>query len=84
MLSECGGYALNYNAELYNAVELRRLLEHESAVFHRRCDTEVVLPALMHWGDAALEPLQRDVGACVRRRRAAAGNDAWSIAQRVV
>jgi asparagine synthase (glutamine-hydrolysing) len=55
MLSECGGYALNYNGELYNAVELRRLLEHEGAVFHGRCDTEVVLRALMHWGDAALE-----------------------------
>ena len=24
MLSECGGYALNYNGELYHAVELRR------------------------------------------------------------
>ena len=55
MLSECGGDALNYNCELYNAVELRRLLEHEGAVFHSRCDTEVVLRALMHWGDAALE-----------------------------
>ena len=43
MLSECGGYALSYNGELYNAVELRRLLEHEGAVFHSRCDTEVVL-----------------------------------------
>lgn len=25
MLSERGGYALNYNGELYNAVELQRL-----------------------------------------------------------
>lgn len=36
MLSECGGYALNHYGELYNAVELRRLLEHEGAVFHSR------------------------------------------------
>lgn len=42
MLPECGGYALNYNGELYNAVELRRLLDH----MHSRSQTERVRPGM--------------------------------------
>jgi asparagine synthase (glutamine-hydrolysing) len=47
-----------YNGELFNFVELREELEREGAVFHTRCDTEVILQAYMHWGDASFARLR--------------------------
>jgi asparagine synthase (glutamine-hydrolysing) len=46
-----------YNGELYNAAELRGELQARGATFRSRCDTEVVLQALLAWGDAALDRL---------------------------
>jgi asparagine synthase (glutamine-hydrolysing) len=46
---------LSYNGELYNAPDLRRELEGRGTRFRSRSDTEVVLHALLVWGEEALE-----------------------------
>ena len=53
-----GRYTLVYNGEVYNYRALRENLRAEGYEFHTQCDTEVVLAALIHWGEAALERLQ--------------------------
>lgn len=53
-----GRYSLVYNGELYNYRALRELLRREGFHFQTHSDTEVVLSALIHWGDAALERFQ--------------------------
>ncbi|MFC2170416.1 asparagine synthase (glutamine-hydrolyzing) [Calditrichota bacterium] len=45
-----GRYAFVYNGELYNHVEIRKTLEGVGYKFRSRCDTEVVLMSLLHWG----------------------------------
>lgn len=53
-----GRYSLVYNGELYNYRALREMLRREGCSFHTHCDTEVVLAALVRWGEAALESFQ--------------------------
>ena len=53
-----GRYTLLYNGEIYNYRALRDSLRGEGYAFHTQCDTEVVLAALIHWGEAALDRLQ--------------------------
>jgi len=55
MLTPDGRYALVYNGEVYNFRELRRELEQRGVQFHSKGDTEVVLHALAHWGNRALD-----------------------------
>lgn len=55
MQSACGRYTLAYNGELYNFRELRRELEIAGHHFRSRTDTEVVLNALITWGQRALD-----------------------------
>jgi asparagine synthase (glutamine-hydrolysing) len=54
MATPDGRFVISYNGELYNFNELRMQLESLGHRFHSRSDTEVVLKALAHWGDAAL------------------------------
>ena len=49
--------ALVYNGELYNADDLRRVLESEGFRFRGHSDTEVVLRSYERWGIACLERL---------------------------
>lgn len=49
-----GRFALSYNGELYNYVELRQELVQRGVVFRTASDTEVMLTALVHWKDDAL------------------------------
>lgn len=51
MIGRDGRSILVYNGELYNHADLRAQLESLGAVFHSRCDTEVVLRAYEQWGD---------------------------------
>lgn len=53
MLDPTGRHVLVYNGEVYNHVELRRALR-ERWEFRTRSDAEVVLAALVVWGEAAL------------------------------
>ena len=54
---ETGRYALTYNGEIYNYLELRRELEAEGVRFRSESDTEVLLAAWIRWGEAALKRL---------------------------
>jgi asparagine synthase (glutamine-hydrolysing) len=54
-LSECGRYALVYNGEIYNYVELREELRSRGARFKTATDTEVLLEAYREWGADALD-----------------------------
>jgi asparagine synthase (glutamine-hydrolysing) len=49
-----GRYTLVFNGEVYNFRQIRGELEALGAAFVSDGDTEVVLEALIHWGEAAL------------------------------
>jgi asparagine synthase (glutamine-hydrolysing) len=53
-LSADGRYAVTFNGELYNYIELRKELEALGRRFASRTDTEVLLQAWEQWGEAAL------------------------------
>ena len=55
MLSEDSRWVLIYNGEVYNHLEIRKILETSGHVFKTRCDTEVVLHAVEEWGAGAVE-----------------------------
>lgn len=54
MHSVDGRHTIVYNGEIFNFLELRRELEAAGALFYSESDTEVVLQAWRHWGDAML------------------------------
>jgi len=54
MATASGSHVLVYNGEVYDFPELRRELEAEGASFRTKGDTEVVLAALVRWGERAL------------------------------
>jgi len=52
-------FCLVYNGEIYNFQELRSQMEKVGGVFHTKCDTEVLLNGILHFGlDAFLPQLQ--------------------------
>lgn len=58
MVSADGRYVIVYNGELYNFAALRDELVAAGREFRTRGDTEVLLQAYAHWGEAVLERLQ--------------------------
>ncbi len=58
MRDATGRYTLIYNGEVYNYRALREQLRREGCEFHTHCDTEVVLAALICWGECAMERFQ--------------------------
>ncbi len=54
MVDEAAGLALIYNGELYNFHSLKAELEAQGVAFSSRSDTEVLLRAWRHWGEACL------------------------------
>lgn len=54
MMSGDGRFVLAYNGELYNYQELRKELEGLGRTFQTQGDTEVLLQALIVWGEEAL------------------------------
>ncbi len=57
MLSPDGRYAIIFNGEIYNYLELQAELRALGVTFHSRGDTEVLLQACIHWGTQALNRL---------------------------
>ena len=55
MIDQPGDLVVVFNGEIYNFVELRAELEGYGLVFRTRGDTEVILAAYRHWGDAAFD-----------------------------
>jgi asparagine synthase (glutamine-hydrolysing) len=54
MKSECGRFVLVYNGEVYNFMEMRQELSRLGHRFSSKSDTEVVLKALIEWGEKAV------------------------------
>ena len=54
MFSQDKRYCLVYNGEIYNYKELRLELQRAGLTFHTETETEVVLQALVFWGQACL------------------------------
>src|SRR5579871_4235033 len=48
-------YTIVHNGELYNYLELRSLLQQKGYSFSSRTDTEVILAAYDHFGNACLQ-----------------------------
>jgi asparagine synthase (glutamine-hydrolysing) len=57
MVHASGRFALSFNGELYNFLELRKELEASGARFAGRSDTEVLLEAYARWGESCLDRL---------------------------
>jgi len=55
MLSHNREVAITYNGEVYNFPEIRSDLEKLGYTFVSNSDTEVILSAYQHWGDACVE-----------------------------
>ncbi|MBX7207072.1 MAG: asparagine synthase (glutamine-hydrolyzing) [Verrucomicrobiaceae bacterium] len=55
MVDASGSFAITYNGEIYNHLEIRRELEAQGVKFFSRTDTETVLQAYAMWGDACVE-----------------------------
>jgi len=55
MLSDDGQFAISYNGEVYNYLELRAELETMGCAFRSKTDTEVILNAYANWGPACLD-----------------------------
>ena len=48
-------FALVFNGEIYNFIELRQYLRAQGVVFHTESDTEVLLQGLIHYGTDFLQ-----------------------------
>ena len=59
MVTPDGRYAIVFNGEIYNYLELQVELKSLGYTFHSHSDTEVLLAAYAHWG---IEALNRLVG----------------------
>ena len=57
MFSADGRYAVTYNGEIYNYLELRQQLRAKGHTFKTESDTEVLLAAFVEWGTDCLPRL---------------------------
>lgn len=65
MVSERSGSVLTLNGEIYNAGNLRRILEGLGYAFRGGSDTEVALAAFDEWGRACVHRLQGMFAMCI-------------------
>jgi asparagine synthase (glutamine-hydrolysing) len=50
-------YVITFNGEIYNFPQLKTQLAEAGYLFRTSCDTEVLLAAYIHWGEACLAKL---------------------------
>ncbi len=55
MFSRDRSQVVVFNGEIYNFMEVRAALERQGYRFETHCDTEVILYAWDHWGEACVE-----------------------------
>ena len=70
MASQDGRLLINFNGEIYNHHELREELRGLGWTFQSASDTEVLLAAYQHWGEAALARLSGQFAFVIYDRRA--------------
>jgi asparagine synthase (glutamine-hydrolysing) len=58
MHSPDGRYAIVFNGEIYNYLEIRELLKREGHVFGTETDAEVLIASWAHWGKNSLKMLR--------------------------
>jgi asparagine synthase (glutamine-hydrolysing) len=58
MTHASGRWIIVFNGEIYNYRELRAELEHAGQRFSTQSDTEVLIGAVAHWGEAGLAKLR--------------------------
>lgn len=58
MTTPDGRFTIVFNGAIYNFLSLQAELESAGWTFRTRCDTEVLLAALAHWGQEALKRLR--------------------------
>ncbi|MET0181045.1 MAG: asparagine synthase (glutamine-hydrolyzing) [Novosphingobium sp.] len=63
-----GRYAIVFNGEIYNHLELRRELEMQGVRFATHSDTETLLASYARWGDDAWPRLQGMYAVAIRDR----------------
>ena len=56
--SKCKRYKIVYNGEIYNFLEIKKLLENKGYKFRTQSDTEVLLYALIEWKMDILKKLE--------------------------
>ena len=64
MVSNCGNFILVFNGEIYNYLELKRLLKHDYK-FKTTSDTEVLLASFIKWGENCLNKLYGAFAFCI-------------------
>ena len=58
MIDETLGLSIVFNGTIYNYRELRQQLRHSDYTFQSSSDTEVILKAYAHWGEACVTHLR--------------------------
>ncbi|HVX39488.1 MAG TPA: asparagine synthase-related protein [Gemmatimonadaceae bacterium] len=69
LANEDGQVIITYNGEVYNAPELRLVLEAAGHRFRTRCDTEVLVHAYEEWGTNMLSRLNGQFAFAIYDRR---------------
>src|SRR4029078_12903942 len=55
LVDRTGRYHVVFNGEIYNYIEIRRVLEHAGYCFRTQSDTEVLLCSYIEWGAGCLD-----------------------------
>lgn len=64
-VSKCKRYKIIYNGEIYNFLEIKKLLKNKGYKFLTQSDTEVLLYAIIEWGMDILKKLEGMFSFCV-------------------
>ncbi|WP_343523787.1 asparagine synthase (glutamine-hydrolyzing) [Pedobacter sp.] len=69
MVSHKEDFVITYNGEIYNYQQIRIELINQGYIFKTQTDTEVILYAYQHWGEAAFGKLDGIFAFCIFDKR---------------